>query len=93
MGRVVACLCGTGLERSDQFCVMEIGASGPGTLDDPISLVQPKIGVVTTVGFDHISQYGNIEAIAMLAGVLLALFINPGFWQTDRKSTRLNSSH
>src|SRR6476660_1668838 len=46
------------------FCVMELGATGPKSLDRPIALVRPKVAVVTNVGGDHRSSFRTLEATA-----------------------------
>lgn len=49
-----------------RFTVQEagVGRYGPGGIDPTLALVRPTIGVVTTIGTDHISSFGSIEAIA-----------------------------
>jgi UDP-N-acetylmuramoyl-tripeptide--D-alanyl-D-alanine ligase len=54
------------------FCVMELGATGPGSLDRPIALVRPKVAVVTNVGGDHRSAFRTLEATAAEKGKLVA---------------------
>jgi UDP-N-acetylmuramyl pentapeptide synthase len=46
------------------FCVMELGATGPGSLDRPIGLVLPKVAVVTNLGGDHRSAFRSLDATA-----------------------------
>jgi UDP-N-acetylmuramoyl-tripeptide--D-alanyl-D-alanine ligase len=59
--------------RADHdFCVMELGATGPGSLDRPIALVRPKVAVVTNVGGDHRSSFRTLEATAAEKGKLVA---------------------
>jgi UDP-N-acetylmuramoyl-tripeptide--D-alanyl-D-alanine ligase len=59
--------------RSDHdFCVVELGASGPGSLDRPIALVRPKVAVVTNVGGDHRSAFRSLDATAAEKGKLVA---------------------
>lgn len=41
----------------DDFLVQELGAWGPDTLDEGISLVRPDIGVVTNLRNDHYSSF------------------------------------
>jgi UDP-N-acetylmuramyl pentapeptide synthase len=53
-----------GARRGDGFCVHELGATGPGSLDDPIALVRPRVAVVTNVGGDHRSAFRTLEATA-----------------------------
>jgi UDP-N-acetylmuramoyl-tripeptide--D-alanyl-D-alanine ligase len=47
-----------------RFCVQEVGADGPGSLDAPLSLLQPDVGVVTTVGLDHLRAFRTCDAVA-----------------------------
>ena len=61
-----------GARRGDGFCVHELGATGPGSLDDPIALVRPRIAVVTNVGGDHRSAFRTLEATATEKGKLVA---------------------
>lgn len=55
----------------EQFCVCELTATVPGLIDQSIALVRPRIGVVTTIGDDHISAFGSREAIAREKGKLV----------------------
>lgn len=47
-----------------RFAVVEVGATGPGSLDESLALLRPGIGVVTSVGTDHYSAFGSLEGIA-----------------------------
>lgn len=56
--------CGLGIAHSllsvqpdDDFFVQELGAWGPGTLDDGIALVRPDIAVITNFRNDHYSNF------------------------------------
>ncbi len=51
-----------GARPGDAYCVMELGASGPGSLDRPAALVRPQVAVVTSVGDDHRKAFRNLEA-------------------------------
>jgi UDP-N-acetylmuramyl pentapeptide synthase len=53
-----------GARRGDGFCVQELGATGPGSLDEPIALVRPRVAVITNVGGDHRSAFRTLEATA-----------------------------
>ena len=46
------------------FCVVEVGASGPGSLDRPLGLLRPRIAVVTHIGDDHRSAFRTPDATA-----------------------------
>lgn len=50
--------------KSDDFCVVEFSAERPGYLDGPLALVRPQIGVVTSIGMDHIRSFHSVEKIA-----------------------------
>jgi UDP-N-acetylmuramyl pentapeptide synthase len=54
------------------FCVVELGATGPGSLDRPIAVVRPKVAVVTNIGGDHRSAFRSLEATAAEKGKLVA---------------------
>jgi aminoacyl-tRNA hydrolase len=61
--------------RGDQFCVQEFNVGGIGEtipLEKQCTMFQPQIGMVTTVGDDHISAHGSREAIAAEKGKLIA---------------------
>jgi UDP-N-acetylmuramoyl-tripeptide--D-alanyl-D-alanine ligase len=56
-----------------RFHVQEIALGRQGLpLDEPIAVVRPRIGVVTTVGGDHRSAYGGLAAIAAEKAKLVA---------------------
>jgi len=60
------------VQPDHDFCVMELGATGPGSLDRPLALVRPKVAVVTNVGGDHRSAFRSLEATAAEKGKLVA---------------------
>jgi UDP-N-acetylmuramoyl-tripeptide--D-alanyl-D-alanine ligase len=50
--------------KTHRYCVVELAAYGPGTLDESVRLLKPDIAVITIIGRDHYSAYKSIEAIA-----------------------------
>lgn len=57
------------------FCVQEFTVGGLGEeipLEKQFEMFKPQMGVVTTVGDDHISAHGSREAIAAAKGKLIA---------------------
>ncbi len=61
--------------REYNFCVQEFTVGGLGeeiSLEKQFEMFKPQIGVVTTVGDDHISAHGSREAIAAEKGKLIA---------------------
>lgn len=47
-----------------RYCVAELAAYGPGTLDKTVRLFKPDIAVITLIGRDHYSAYKSMEALA-----------------------------
>ena len=45
-------------------CVIELNAQSPSYIDEPIALLRPSVGIVTTIGSDHLGAYHSREAIA-----------------------------
>ena len=46
------------------YCLQEMGAWGPGTLDSGLKLVRPAIGVVLNVRRDHFGAFHGLDATA-----------------------------
>jgi UDP-N-acetylmuramoyl-tripeptide--D-alanyl-D-alanine ligase len=46
------------------FSVLELGTDSPGMLRQLTDLVRPRIGVVTSVGLEHVRNFGSLDAIA-----------------------------
>lgn len=66
-----------GARQGDEFCVQELGATGPGSLDEPLALVRPRVAVVTNVGGDHRSAFRTLDATAAEKGKVVAA-VPPG---------------
>jgi UDP-N-acetylmuramyl pentapeptide synthase len=54
-----------------KYCVQEVSGSWPGRVRPQVELLQPLIGVVTTVGTDHYKRYRTREAVALEKGQLV----------------------
>jgi len=50
--------------KHHRYCVAELAAYGPGTLDIYIRALKPDIAVVTVIGRDHYSAFKSMTAIA-----------------------------
>lgn len=73
LGEVIRSILQT--RQRDQFCVQEFTIGGIGEsvpLEKQFNMFKPQIGVVTTVGDDHISAHGSRDAIAWEKGKLIA---------------------
>ncbi|MDX6512437.1 MAG: UDP-N-acetylmuramoyl-tripeptide--D-alanyl-D-alanine ligase, partial [Gaiellaceae bacterium] len=55
-----------------RFCVLELQAFAPGSLDARLRAYEPDVGVVTTVGADHLSRFGSRSAVAEEKSKLVA---------------------
>ncbi len=54
-----------------QAVIVEMGARGIGHIADLCSIAQPTVGVVTSVGVAHTSEFGSVEAVAAGKGELV----------------------
>jgi UDP-N-acetylmuramoyl-tripeptide--D-alanyl-D-alanine ligase len=65
-------------KRTDDYCVIEFSAGSPGSLDRSLATVKPRIGVVTSIGTDHLKAYHSIGAIAEEKAKLIACLPQDG---------------
>ncbi|MBN2561467.1 MAG: UDP-N-acetylmuramoyl-tripeptide--D-alanyl-D-alanine ligase [Phycisphaerae bacterium] len=52
------------VEPSDEFVVVEIGTNHPGEVAALGRLAQPDLGVVTSIGEEHLQSFGDVESVA-----------------------------
>ena len=52
------------LRPDDQVFIVEMGAYVPGNIRDLARLAQPRIGVLTAIGEQHLERFGSVENIA-----------------------------
>lgn len=71
------------LEKQHQAAIMEVGTNHPGELAPLVTMVQPKFGVITNIGREHLEFFGDVAGVAEEEGALAellpeggALFIN-----------------
>lgn len=62
----------TSVKRSNRFCVAEIALGAPGKIAQATMIVQPQIGVITTIGTDHYRAFGSKDAIAREKSLVIA---------------------
>jgi UDP-N-acetylmuramyl pentapeptide synthase len=55
-----------------QFHVQEVGVAQRGDFDPLMTLLKPKVGVVTNVGTDHYKAFRGLEGVAAEKGKLIA---------------------
>lgn len=52
-----------GTRMSAPYCVTEIGLSSEFPIDLSLALFRPTVGVVTNIGYDHMSAYGGRDGV------------------------------
>lgn len=60
------------LDTSDDYAILEMGASNPGDIAYLAGLARPDIGVITNVGPAHLQGFISIEGVAQSKGELYA---------------------
>jgi UDP-N-acetylmuramoyl-tripeptide--D-alanyl-D-alanine ligase len=76
------------LERTHAAAVLEAGTNHPGELAPLLDMIQPKFGVITSIGREHLEFFGDLAGVAQEEGTLAAclpadgkLFLNgDGDW-------------
>lgn len=63
---------------STKFCLQEISGSRPGRIASHCKVLQPQIGIITTVGSDHFKNFRNLEATAQSKSRLVELLPSTG---------------
>ena len=61
------------LEKSHQAAVLEAGTNHPGELAPLVKMIQPKFGVLTNIGREHLEFFGDVEGVAQEEGWLAEL--------------------
>jgi len=61
------------LEKSHQAAVLEAGTNHPGELAPLVTMIQPKFGVITNIGREHLEFFGDVAGVAQEEGWLAEL--------------------
>ncbi len=61
------------LEKKHQALVHEVGTNHPGELEPLVRMVQPGIGVITSIGREHLEFFGDVAGVAEEEGWLAEL--------------------
>lgn len=59
------------MKPEHQVLVLEMGIRHPGDMEELCDIVQPDVGVVTTVGVAHLESMGSMDAIAREKGTMI----------------------
>lgn len=71
------------LNHTHQAAVLEAGTNHPGELAPLLDMIQPRYGVITNIGREHLEFFGDLEGVAREEGTIAerlpaggALFVN-----------------
>ncbi len=67
------------LESSHRAAVVEIGTNHPGELAPLIRIIEPQIGVMTSIGREHLEFFENLDGVVKEEGALAELLPEDGF--------------
>jgi UDP-N-acetylmuramoyl-tripeptide--D-alanyl-D-alanine ligase len=83
------------LDKSHQAAVLEAGTNHPGELAPLVKMIQPKFGVITNIGREHLEFFGDVAGVAREEGRLAEqlptdgkLFINGDNEWSERMAAR-----
>ena len=58
------------LEKKHQAGVMEVGTNHPGELAPLLGMIQPRMGVITNIGREHLEFFNDLAGVAREEGTL-----------------------
>jgi UDP-N-acetylmuramoyl-tripeptide--D-alanyl-D-alanine ligase len=61
------------LSQSHQAAVLEVGTNHPGELAPLVRMIEPRLGVITSIGREHLEFFGGIQGVAEEEGWLAEL--------------------
>jgi UDP-N-acetylmuramoyl-tripeptide--D-alanyl-D-alanine ligase len=61
------------IEKSHQAAVLEVGTNHPGELAPLVKMIQPKLGILTNIGREHLEFFGDVAGVAREEGWLAEL--------------------
>lgn len=78
------------LENWHEAAVLEVGTNHPGELAPLVKMIQPRYGVITSIGREHLEFFGDVEGVAGEEGWLAELLPSDGklFISGDNPWTR-----
>ena len=66
------------LKSQHTAAVLEVGTNHPGELAPLVRLIQPRIGVITSIGREHLEFFGDVNGVAQEEGWLAELLPSDG---------------
>lgn len=61
------------LEKAHQAAVFEAGTNHPGEIAPLMKMIQPKFGIITNIGREHLEFFGDVAGVAQEEGWLAEL--------------------
>jgi|ERR1044071_2355181 UDP-N-acetylmuramoyl-tripeptide--D-alanyl-D-alanine ligase len=61
------------LDRSHKAAVLEVGTNHPGELAPLLKMIQPRYGIITSIGREHLEFFGDLAGVAQEQGSLAEL--------------------
>ena len=61
------------LERKHQAAVLEVGTNHPGELAPLVAMIQPRFGIITSLGREHLEFFGGLDGVVEEEGALAEL--------------------
>src|SRR5207248_3691008 len=66
------------LDRSHRAAVLEVGTNHPGELAPLVGMIQPRYGIITSIGREHLEFFGDVAGVAREQGALAELLPEQG---------------
>lgn len=66
------------IEKTHQAAVIEAGTNHPGELAPLVEMIQPRFGVLTNIGREHLEFFGDVAGVAREEGQLAELLPDGG---------------
>ncbi len=66
------------LEQHHEAAVFEVGTNHPGELAPLVAMIQPQLGVITSIGREHLEFFGDVNGVAQEEGWLAELLPRTG---------------
>jgi UDP-N-acetylmuramoyl-tripeptide--D-alanyl-D-alanine ligase len=66
------------LEPHHEAAVFEVGTNHPGELAPLVAMIQPRFGVITSIGREHLEFFGDVTGVAQEEGWLAELLPSEG---------------
>jgi UDP-N-acetylmuramoyl-tripeptide--D-alanyl-D-alanine ligase len=79
------------IESNHRAAVLELGTNHPGELAPLIGMAQPKIGVITSIGREHLEFFGDLAGVAKEEGTLAEMLPGNGLLVINGDSPELKA--